>query len=184
MISIKFTKVLAASALICAAGAAGAATYDLGTLNTASVGESNIQINGSFDDYFRVVAGGMPSVIVSMVGIDGSFPGQMTLSYRFGMGASPVWGAFSQLAAVPQDPLTGNFVLSNTFNGFTAGQTYWANLTGSASNASYAVTLLPVPEPETYLMFLVGLGLMGFIASRRKRKDPVQDQGQFQMQGA
>ena len=29
---------------------------------------------------------------------------------------------------------------------------------------------LPVPEPETYLMWLVGLGLLGWMAVRRKRK--------------
>ena len=28
--------------------------------------------------------------------------------------------------------------------------------------------LTPVPEPETYAMFMAGLGLMGFIARRRK----------------
>jgi hypothetical protein len=26
-----------------------------------------------------------------------------------------------------------------------------------------------VPEPETYAMFMTGLGLMGFIARRRKK---------------
>jgi hypothetical protein len=29
----------------------------------------------------------------------------------------------------------------------------------------------PVPEPETYSMVLAGLGLMGFIARRRKQKE-------------
>ena len=29
----------------------------------------------------------------------------------------------------------------------------------------------PVPEPETYMMLLAGLGLMGFVARRRKRKE-------------
>jgi hypothetical protein len=28
--------------------------------------------------------------------------------------------------------------------------------------------LAPVPEPETYAMMLMGLGLMGFVARRRK----------------
>jgi hypothetical protein len=27
----------------------------------------------------------------------------------------------------------------------------------------------PVPEPETYAMLLAGLGLMGFVARRRKQ---------------
>ncbi len=43
-------------------------------------------------------------------------------------------------------------------------------LTGAADNGAYAgtFTLSPTPEPETYAMFMAGLGLMGFIARRRK----------------
>ena len=33
--------------------------------------------------------------------------------------------------------------------------------------ATFAAT--PVPEPETYAMILAGLGLMGFMARRRKQ---------------
>jgi hypothetical protein len=169
---IKFNKVLAISALICMTGAVGAATYNFGTLNSAAQ-ESNIQINGSFNDYFSFVAGKMPSVFGSMDGLvaaDGGILGPMTINYRVGVGATPSWGSFSNLGAVPQDPNTGTFVLSNTFNGLTAGQTYWANLTGFSESASYAVTLLPVPEPETYVMLLMGLGLMGVIARQRNRR--------------
>ncbi len=32
-------------------------------------------------------------------------------------------------------------------------------------------TTVPIPEPETYAMILAGLGLMGFVARRRKRKE-------------
>ena len=35
-------------------------------------------------------------------------------------------------------------------------------------SGSYAGNLNVPPEPETYAMFLAGLGLMGFIARRRK----------------
>jgi hypothetical protein len=43
-----------------------------------------------------------------------------------------------------------------------------SGLTGG--NASYAGTInvLPVPEPETYALMLGGLGLVGFVARRRK----------------
>jgi hypothetical protein len=30
--------------------------------------------------------------------------------------------------------------------------------------------LAPIPEPETYAMMLAGLGLIGFVAGRRRRK--------------
>jgi len=44
------------------------------------------------------------------------------------------------------------------------------HLTGASSHGSYAGTLsvTHLPEPETYAMFMAGLGLMGFIARRRK----------------
>jgi hypothetical protein len=37
---------------------------------------------------------------------------------------------------------------------------------GTAALDNFSVT--PVPEPETYAMFMAGLGLIGFIARRRK----------------
>lgn len=167
------TKVFAALALVTAASAVTAAstrTFDLGTLGTSVVGQSDIQVNGSFDDLFKFVAGSLPGAVGSMVGIDGSASGDLTLSYRFGVGATPVWGSWSASTAVPQDE-NGAFSLTTAVNTLTAGQTYWANLTGSASSAAYSVTLLPVPEPESYAMLLVGLGLMGVIARRRNRNN-------------
>ena len=45
-------------------------------------------------------------------------------------------------------------------------------IVGGAHNTitgeQHAFLLTPVPEPETYAMFMAGLGLMGFIARRRK----------------
>ena len=41
---------------------------------------------------------------------------------------------------------------------------------GYADNLSFALTTAPVPEPESYAMFLAGLGLMGAIARRRTAK--------------
>ena len=48
-------------------------------------------------------------------------------------------------------------------NGWVVGIAVNA-MTGAAN----AFLLTPVPEPETYAMFMAGLGLMGFIARRRK----------------
>ena len=38
------------------------------------------------------------------------------------------------------------------------------------SNITYS-SVSPVPEPETYAMLLVGLGVMGAIAVRRRKSD-------------
>jgi hypothetical protein len=44
------------------------------------------------------------------------------------------------------------------------------NVFGLFFTSSFAITdITPaVPEPETYAMFMAGLGLMGFMARRRK----------------
>ena len=39
---------------------------------------------------------------------------------------------------------------------------------GESSVMGYELIMGAVPEPETYAMFMAGLGLMGFIARRRK----------------
>jgi hypothetical protein len=62
----------------------------------------------------------------------------------------------------------------------TTGGTYnvdWAkfngggNIQGSVTAAMYArdVTVSPVPEPESYAMMLGALGMLGFVARRKKR---------------
>lgn len=51
--------------------------------------------------------------------------------------------------------------------------TTFGNATASVIDGSVAsaATFAPVPEPETYAMMLAGLGLMGFVARRRSKKD-------------
>jgi hypothetical protein len=53
-----------------------------------------------------------------------------------------------------------------------AGKDYFVLVTGNQQNdigLSYITTISVVPEPETYAMFLVGLGLMGFMARYKNR---------------
>lgn len=65
-------------------------------------------------------------------------------------------------------------VWSITANNLVAGD-YYLQVSGnlvSDTGASFggAVMLAPVPEPETYGMMLGGLGILGFLARRRKAK--------------
>lgn len=62
----------------------------------------------------------------------------------------------------------------------TAGLQYDLQISGTANaGASYYIgtafltSAAPIPEPETYAMMLAGLGLMGFVARRRKQKEIV-----------
>jgi hypothetical protein len=67
-------------------------------------------------------------------------------------------------------------VLNTTPSGSLAAGSYDLRIDGTAAagGGSYwgAVTLTtaPIPEPETYAMMLAGLGLMGFVARRRRQK--------------
>jgi uncharacterized membrane protein len=42
------------------------------------------------------------------------------------------------------------------------------NATNSLTGVQHAFVLAAVPEPDSYAMILMGLGLMGFVARRRK----------------
>lgn len=70
-------------------------------------------------------------------------------------------GSFDNLAGkasvgfISDSGLTGNYYL--LVSGTTSGGTYNGN-----------ISLSPVPEPESYAMMLAGLGLMGFVARRRR----------------
>lgn len=60
-----------------------------------------------------------------------------------------------------------------SFSGGAVPGNYTLNIAGfklnTLASASYAgnITISPVPEPETYAMLVVGLGLLGFSARRR-----------------
>jgi len=66
----------------------------------------------------------------------------------------------------------------NSMGPLSAGS-YYLQVSGtvlSANDASYAghLTLAPVPEPATYGMMLGGLGVLGFLARRRKQQADTQ----------
>lgn len=53
-----------------------------------------------------------------------------------------------------------------------AGKDYFVLITGSQQNDTvlgYVTQISVIPEPETYAMFLAGLGLMGFIVRCKKQ---------------
>jgi hypothetical protein len=166
MFSSALKKVAVGIALIGTIGAANATTYNLGALDTTA-GKSNIAVSTSFNDIFSFTAGALPDVLVSIVGI-----GRGTVSnasYAFATGSAEptawTWSPFAVTTAA-----NNTFSYTTTVSGLTAGQTYWIDLKGNLARGSYAVTLTPVPEPESYAMLLAGLGLMGVVARRRKSK--------------
>jgi hypothetical protein len=67
----------------------------------------------------------------------------------------------------------GNGETGFTLPGFLTGPLVMTVMGTAGANASYGGTLnvSAVPEPETWAMMLGGLGLMGFMARRRKKTE-------------
>lgn len=168
-----FKQFAAALAITCAASTASATLYDLGTLNS-TLGQSNIQISGAFDDSFTLKAGALPGALGSIVGLD--VYGDLLAHYRFGVGdaASITWESWSTTnpVSVPSDIDFGDFAFSKTLSGLSTDSRYWLQLAGTATQAAYSVTVTPVPEPETFILMLTGLALVGATARRRKSSMP------------
>jgi hypothetical protein len=83
----------------------------------------------------------------------------------------------AQLASFPYGPAPGPISASQSFNtsfgsfGNLALGPHTASVQVLGSDSSPSVNfLVVVPEPETYAMLLAGLGLVGFMASRRQDK--------------
>jgi PEP-CTERM motif-containing protein len=73
--------------------------------------------------------------------------------------------------------LSGFWFSVFSFAPLTTGSDYSIHIDGvtlaGSETATYSGTMAvsAIPEPETYAMMLAGLGLMGFIARRRKQND-------------
>ncbi len=92
-------------------------------------------------------------------------------------GAFPVY--ITSFSAVLQSPVLGTIGTDSnptdgfSFTGLTPGL-YALQFTGSATGSAAAyggvisTVTSPVPEPETYALMLAGLGIMGFVATRRR----------------
>ena len=79
---------------------------------------------------------------------------EILLAKVFSDGNNEVHFSYSPTAA-------GNYFL--LISGVTTGSS------GGAYSGSILVSAAPIPEPESYAMFLVGLGVMGAIVLRRKK---------------
>lgn len=132
--------------------------------NTASFSSS---VSGTFNDVwtFNVVApGANAAASVTNVSI-------------FGTGG--ITGFMGTLASVPlisssvPNPPVVVSVLAG-FTGFLVPGAYTLTIGGTAGagGASYGgnLVLTPIPEPETYALMLAGLGIVGFMAARRRNR--------------
>ena len=142
--------------------------YTLSGAVTAQIGNLGYV---TFDPAFPGGGGGSAAGVTfsAQVSIDGGTP----------VGVTPL-----SLTSTPSGPFTGNLAGTATvavggfgsvhFSGvqlFTSVFSVPGGLASVSTQAQNLVTIgftaLPVPEPEAYLLFMTGLGLIGAIARRR-----------------
>ena len=161
------------SMLFAALPAAQAATYSFsGMLDSGSlIGESFFG-NLSFDD---IGLTGVDLEIRSLNSLSLSFLGN---TYSIGNAESTpdvsfLNGSFLGLSySVTSSTMGFSFIpgFSNTSEAFVAYDMLSGGNIVDGQSGSASIVYLPVPEPESYAMFLAGLGLMGLAALRRSKQ--------------
>jgi hypothetical protein len=160
---MKLSKIVAASALVLASASSFASALGSIDLSSGSGFFGNTPIAGAFVDTitFTVVTASTFSGSITAV-VNGTQDVDFT-SIVVTPGALAFTSVLGDPAELWATPAAGF--------GLTPG-VYTLTLTGtnSASRGSYGgnLALTPVPEPETYAMFLAGLGFVGFLARRRR----------------
>ena len=136
----------------------------LGTIDNTPISISNIVPMGIFQDVYGFTLADPGSLSGNAVAIN--FGGYNILGLTVTL-------QDSSFAVIGSDssPDTGF-----TFSGLASG-IYALNVLGFANGSSggfyaggFIAQTAPVPEPETYALLLAGLGVVGFMASRRKPK--------------
>ncbi len=160
---MKLKSIVAASAVALTALSSQAASTDWGTHDAFELGGSTV--SGAVFDTYSFSLGSNSKLTSSVIAIPGSFLGAAYTLYS--AGADHVIGG-------GDDSLVGAWGF-NTVNTVTlgTGSYYYSVLGGAPSASTYAIssvaTAAPVPEPETYALLGAGLGVIGFLASRRRR---------------
>lgn len=144
------------------------------TLATASLGASAAELTPvpAFGPSFNVTLGSIS--ITSLSNLTGSFSAASSIQGPgFSWSLQSVSFTSGTVGSLTHDldPSASGFSFHNVAAGNYLVQAT-GTLSGLASIPNLAViganyTVTPVPEPETFAMLLVGLGLMGAIARRR-----------------
>lgn len=154
------------------AGAVAPGGVDLGNV-PPSVSFSATH-TGAFEDLwnFNLVT---PSIVAaSLTNVEVSFAGNAA----GGINDFKAWlngiELLSSSSTTNNPPVSVKVQVLSGAGSFAAG-TYQLKVTGSGvtgGSGSYGGNLVatPIPEPETYALMLAGLGVVGFVASRRRAR--------------
>jgi hypothetical protein len=132
---------------------------------------------GNTASFSTTVSGSFTDTWTFNIAAPGATAATSATNISFG-GAGGIAGFAGSLALSPlsssstgSPPLVVNVLAG--FTGVLAPGAYSLIISGNAgSGASYGgnVVLTPVPEPETYALMLAGLGVVGFVATRRRNR--------------
>ena len=150
-----------------------AAVLATGAASSAMAVETNVSIDlngGAFSALLGEITIGSLSNVTGNLNFSTDSITLFGMPFTFANPGNDVTVGFGGFGSVTSTPTGYSFA----FNNVAAG-TYLLSATGNnaagltAVNASYTVTAAPVPEPETYAMLMAGLGVVGFMARRKKK---------------
>ncbi|MCF6346651.1 MAG: FxDxF family PEP-CTERM protein [Thiomicrorhabdus sp.] len=160
-------KIGLSASLLLAFGFANAASYDLA--NHEDNFAHDVSVAGLFTDVFSVTLnpGATGSIFFSAAKADIS---EFTTILFQGNGVNLAgsmgsFGKFS-LAEVSVDSLGG--LIAGTYTISVTGNALFSEA-GYSVDSTFAAIASPVPEPSSIALMLGGLGLVGFMAARRKK---------------
>jgi len=163
---MKLHHVVLAVSLATSAFAASATTFAIGTLPIAPLVYSNTKaVTGAFEDLYTFMfpaSGATASGSAVSINID------PILSIT-NIQVSLFTNANSFVAS---GPVGNSSVVFNT--ALIPGNSYYYKLTGTATGTgggtySFLASAAPVPEPATYALMAMGVGVIGFLANRRRK---------------
>lgn len=154
----KQSAVLAAVVLACAqANAASTVAYTTfgDAVSVGGFDEALVRVSNNFANTFEFTLTSDATITAGLTSV---------LPSSFSSG-------FFQLENYTSNTIFGQGVIGETFTATLAAGDYFYTVKGvGAAGSRYALTstIAAVPEPETYALFLAGLGAIGFLAARRR----------------
>ena len=172
---INLIKKLSAALAVCALFATGPAhaAYDLTTFNTGASGGGYTSVSSNLAA--MVSTSWISKSVYNVTSFDWYFTTSDYMPFNDSGYVSLNGGAHTILANVAS---VGDYGNSGGWQTYTFGSAFTGLLEfGSVNYADsafdsvlYVQNVAVVPEPETYAMLLVGLGLIGFMVRRRKEE--------------